>query len=69
MSWDVVVRIGNSDSFAPISQGGPVLGVSFDRPGDPFWLGKVSLIKSQMFWFCQEILLAIFWCCNCCLFC
>ncbi|MEW5920526.1 MAG: Qat anti-phage system QueC-like protein QatC [Bacillota bacterium] len=43
MSWDVVVRIGNSDSFAPISQGGPVLGVSFDRPGDPF-LARESVL-------------------------
>ena len=36
MSWDVVVRIRNSDNFAPKSQAEPVLGVSFDRPGDPF---------------------------------
>lgn len=47
MSWDVVVRIGNSDSFAPESQSGAVLDVSFDRPGDPYLaresvLGKIA---------------------------
>lgn len=36
MNWDVIVKVGDSDNFAPKSQGEAAFNMSFDRQGDPF---------------------------------
>jgi hypothetical protein len=44
MSWDIVVKIGEGDTFVPSNPGEATLNISFDRPGDT-WLPQESVLS------------------------